>query len=156
MYQLPQTLVKELLLALENDATLFPSTIHVNLYSNNLTPGPGNVVADFTPITNTQVPGYASGTFSWEGTPILSPTGVWEDRSAAPIDFVATSNPSAPQICYGWFAADSSGLILKGSGIFPTPFTFTQAGNGIRLHPIIQVSQVDGENYNVSLDMPPE
>ncbi|SRR5258707_2498590 len=156
MYQLPDVLIKELILAAETDVNIFPAGWLVKLYVNNLTPTKNNVVADFTELTNVEVPGYAAVAGAWNGAPVRKQDGSWEDQGAAPIQFAATGPPPAPQIVYGWFATNAAGTVLIGSGKFAAAFTFTATGDGFDLEQVFNVLQLTGTTYQVLLDMEQE
>lgn len=156
MYQLPDPLMKEIILAIELDAVMFPGGWLVRLYTNDLTPSKTNVVADFTELTNVQVPGYAPVAGAWQGLPVRKPTGEWEDGGVGPLNYAASANPAAPIVVHGWFATNAAGTVLIGSGRFASPFTFALAGDGFDLEQLIRSSQVDGTDYNLLLDMEQE
>jgi hypothetical protein len=156
MYQLPDVLQPELILAPEGDVNLFPAGWVVRLFTNNLTPNKANVVTDFTELTNVQVPGYLPVAGAWKGTPIRKPDGSWEDQGAAPLEFKATGLPPAPQTVYGWFATNAAGTVLLGSGVFAAPFVFTLLGDGFTLEQVINVLQLTGNTYQFLIDMEQE
>ena len=52
MYQLPDLLIKELILAAETDTSMFPAGWVVRLFTNNITPTKANVIGDFTQLTD--------------------------------------------------------------------------------------------------------
>lgn len=152
MYIFPDAMLKELVLAIENDTTLFPASWKLHLYTNNLIPTRNNVVGDFTELTNVEVPGYVVTAPTWNGTPVRNPSGSWEDRGSVSL-FAATGTVPSPQIVYGWYATNSAGSVLIGAGALATPFTYTKNGDGFRLVADLVVNQIDQENTNVFLDM---
>lgn len=156
MYQLPDLLQKEIVLAVEGDTTLFPAGWKVRLYTNNFTPVKGSAVGDFTELTNVEVPGYVAVAGAWQGTPVRKADGSWEDGGTGPLNFAASAPPPSPQIVYGWFATDSTGATLIGGGRFDTPFTFTTTGDGMNLEQVIRVLQSSGTDYTLTLDMEQE
>lgn len=156
MYQLPDVLIKELIVASEADATLFPAGWLVRLYSNNLVPSKSNVIGDFTELTNVQVPGYAPVAGAWAGLPIRKNDGSWEDQGAAPLHFGATGPPPVPQVAFGWFATNAAGTVLIGSGRFTNPFTFTSTGDGFNLEQVMNALQLDGTHYQHTFDLEQE
>lgn len=156
MYQLPDILIEELILACEADVSLFPAGWLVKLYTNNLTPTKSNVVGDFTQLTNVEVPGYAPVAGSWMGAPVRKQDGSWEDQGSAPLPFKATGAPPSPQIVYGWYATDAAGTTLIGSGLFAVPFTFVLNGDGFVLEQVFNALQLTGNTYQLLLDMEQE
>jgi hypothetical protein len=156
MYQLPDTLIREVILACESDANLFPSGWVVRLYVNNLAPTKATPLASFTELTNVEVPGYAPVAGVWQGNPVRSNLGVWEDYGVGPLQFYASSAPPSPQIVYGWFATNAAGSVLLGAGQFSVPFTFTLSGDGFNLDQLAQMTQLAGNAYQLLLDMQQE
>lgn len=157
MYQLPDSLIKEIILAMEADTNLFPAGWKVHLYTNALSPPlKTNVLGDFTEMTNVEVPGYAAVVAAWQGTPIRKPDGSWEDGGTTPLHFGASANPPAPQICYGWYATDGASAVLLGAGSFDIPFTFSKAGDGFNLELLMNVLQQAGNQYLLTMDMEQE
>lgn len=152
MYVLPDLSVREIILALEGDLTIFPAGAVLRLYVNNLTPTKTTVAADLTQLTNVEVPGYAAVPLAWNGTPARKQDGSWEDLGAL-ASFVATGAPPAPQIVYGWYLTNALGTVLYGAGIFDVPFTFTQNGDGFILEPKINAVEATGTTYTLTLDM---
>lgn len=153
MYQLPDPLIEEIILAIEADTTMFPAGWLVKLFTNNFTPNAQNVVGDFTELTNVEVPGYAPVAGAWLGSPVKKADQSWEDQGAAPLPFKATGVPPSPQVVYGWYATNAAGTVVLGSGVFANPFTFSLLGHGFDLEQVINVSQIDDSNYQVHLDM---
>lgn len=156
MYQLPDHLQMEIIVAVEADVLLFPPGWVVRLFTNNLTPTKANVAADFTELTALAVPGYVPVAGVWNGLPIRKQDGSWEDNGAAPLQYAATAPPPAPQITYGWFATNAAGTVLIGSGKFATPFTFTLNGDGFDLEQKMNLLQNADGNYVLTLDMEQE
>lgn len=156
MYVLPDALIKEIILALETDLTMFPAGWVVRLFTNNITPDKNTLLAALTELTNVEVPGYIAVAGAWQGTPIRKPTGEWEDGGVAPLHYAATGAPPAPQVVYGWFATDAAKTVLIGSGLLQNPFTFSLIGDGFNLEQLIQAAVVDGTDYNLKLDMEQE
>ena len=156
MYVLPDLLIKEIILAIETDTTMFPAGWVVRLFVNNITPDKNTLLATLTEVTNVEVPGYAPVAGAWQGTPIRKATGEWEDGGVGPLHFGATGAPPAPQIVYGWFATDAAKTVLLGSGLFLNPFTFSLSGDGFNLEQLIQANVIDGADYNLKLDMEQE
>jgi hypothetical protein len=156
MFQIPDLSIREIILAVEGDTTIFPAGTVVRLYSNDYTPTKADSVSSYTEVTNVEVPGYAPLALAFNGTPVRQPTGTWEDLGSAPLTFQATGTPPAPQIAYGWFATNAGKTIWVGAGRFAAPFTFEATGDGFSLLPQIQASQLDGNNYNLFLEMEPQ
>lgn len=157
MYQLPDLLIEEIILALEADTVMFPAGWVVRLYTAGPTPpNVGNVIGDFTEMTNAQVPGYAAVAGSWKGTPVRKPDGSWEDQGTSPLQFKATSAPAVPVSALGWYATDAAKTTLLGSGSFTNPFAFTLSGDGFLLEQVINASQLTNNTYQLLLDMEQE
>jgi hypothetical protein len=156
MYQLPDLLQKEIIVAIEADTVMFPAGWLVRLYTNNLIPTKANVIGDFTELTNVEVPGYAAVAGAWSGTPLRKQDGSWEDGGAGPLDYIASGAPPSPQIVYGWYATDAAKTTLIGSGAFPAPFTFTATGDGLSLEQLLNVLQLTDSTYQILLDMEEE
>jgi hypothetical protein len=150
MYILPDLLVKQVILALEGDTTIYPAGMLLHLYVNNLTPTKTTPLASFTELTNVEVPGYAAVPITWDGTPSRNQDGSWEDF-ANDAAFIGTTGPPSPQIVYGWFMTNAGGTVLVGAGLLALPFTFTQPGDGLRLENAINANQTDGETITVQL-----
>lgn len=145
--------VQEMILALENDATIFPGGFVVRLYTVNVTPTKASVPGDFTELTNVQVPGYAPVAPAWAGTPVRKPDGSWEDQGAALLHYEATGAPPAPQIVFGWYATDAAGTVLLGAGVFDVPFTFQTLGDGFDLEMVMRSLQTDGTTVTITTEM---
>lgn len=137
MYVLPDTIMGSILTKiLENLGTASTGVVHIHLFTNNITPSKANVLADFTELTTTEVPGYAPASANWyAGVPLRLNSGAWEspDSLADPNFTCSTSAPPSPQIVYGWFATDSTDAILLGSGVFGSPYIFSSIGDGFTL-----------------------
>lgn len=154
MYIVPDAIMSALLTAIELQlGTAITGLVHVHLYTNNLTPTKNNILADYTELTNIEVPGYAAKSANWfAGVPFRRLDGSWEDPSSL-VDpsFVATGPPPAPQVVYGFFITDSTDAILLGSGLFATPFTFVSTGDGFTLPGNPSLIQSDGNTLILSL-----
>ena len=136
MYIIPDANMSGLITAIMAQlGTAATGIIDIHLYTNDLVPTKTNVLADFTELTNVEVPGYSKKTVNWfAGTPYREQNGGWVDpNSLADPAFVATADPPAPQVVYGFFATDTTDAVLLGSGRFTSPFTFTKSGDGFRL-----------------------
>jgi hypothetical protein len=137
MFIVPDVLMSPIMTALQLQlGTAVTGLVHIHLFTNNITPTKNNVLTDFVELTNVEVPGYAPASANWfAGVPHRLNSGAWEcPSSLADPNFVCTTTPPpAPQIVYGWFATDSTDAILKGSGLFAAPYTFTQIGDGFTL-----------------------
>lgn len=101
-------------------------------------------------------PGYLALAGAWAGAPVRKQDGSWEDGGVGPLQFKATAPPPAPQIVYGWYAANAAGTVLIGSGKFATPFTFTLNGDGFDLELKMNLLQNADGNYVLTLDMEQE
>lgn len=155
MYVLPDAEMREVIIALETDVNLFPAGMTLRLYTNNLIPGPTNVLADFTEATAVEIPGYAPATPAWLGLPTRAQDGSWNDNMNL-ATFLANAPPPAPQIVYGWFLTDAAKTKLVGSGAFAQPFTFTRNGDGFNLEGLIHIEVESGTDYKLRLDMEQE
>lgn len=151
MFVLPDANLAEVILALELDVNLFPAGFVMRLYTNDLTPTPANVVGDFTQLTNALVPGYAAVAITWDGTPQRDQLGVWNDYGNDAL-FAASAAPGAPQIVYGWYMTDAANTTLLASGRLAVPFTYTAAGDGLRLEPRLSLSETNGTDYLLQAD----
>jgi len=144
--------LKNQLLDIEGDAVNFPAGALISLYTNNLTPTRTNVLADFTELTNVEVPGYAGVAIAWNGTPVRNQDASWSDEAAQAI-FQATGAPPAPQIVYGWFLQNAGKTVLLASGLFAVPFTFVQTGDGFFLTPRLDNAQTNGDVCALDFEM---
>lgn len=154
MFIVPDPLVGGLLTSIMSAlGTITTGLVHCHLYSNDLSPTKDNVLADFTEMTSTQVPGYAVKSINWfAGVPFRRQDGAWEDPSSlVNPSFVATSAPPAPVVAYGIFLTDSTDAILLGSGRFATLFTFQAIGDGFSLPGNPSLLQSDGNTLTVTL-----
>jgi hypothetical protein len=102
-----------------------------HLYTNNYTPVPGSVLANFTEMTGT---GYAAQTLASWSTPVLGGDGFYTTQ-AAPVNFT-NSGGSSWTAAYGWYYLDAGGTNVISAGLFAAPITNT-AGSSIPLAPII-------------------
>jgi len=153
MWIFPDASVQEAILALETDTTIFPAGMTLRLYTNDLTPTKVTALADLTQLTNVEVPGYAATTPAFNGTPYRKQDGSWEDLGSITSFVAAGGPPPSAQIVYGWYLTNAGNTVLVAAGRFDAPFTFVQDGDGFALEPTIRASQVDGDNYNIFLDM---
>jgi len=144
--------LKQYILDIEGDATVFPAGAIVSLYTNNLTPTRANVLADFTEATSVEVPGYAPVAIAWNGAPVRNQDGSWTDEAAQAV-FAATGLPPSAQIIYGWFLQNAGKTALLGSGLFEAPFTFTQSGDGFFLTPRLNALQSTGDIVTFDFEM---
>jgi len=152
MYTLPDTSVQEIIAALEVDAILFPAGMLLHLDTTDFTPTRATVLGDFTELTNIQVPGYVAAAPAWNGTPLRKADGSWEDLMAL-VSFIAAGGPPPVGITvYNWFLTDVAGTVLVASGRLSNPFTFVADGDGFTLEGVLNVLDVDDENYTVHLD----
>jgi hypothetical protein len=159
MNVVPDSIMSQVLTAiLLRLGTAVTGLVHIHLFKNNFTPTKNSILADFTELTNVDVPGYAASPANWfAGVPHRLPTGAWEaPDSLADPSFVATGPPPAPIVVYGFFATDSTDAILLGSGDFTTPYTFQKTGDGFVLEALPLLIQSDGVTLTVTLpDMQP-
>lgn len=154
MYVIPDTLLPDVLTDIELDTNFFPAGFVIRLYTNNLTPTKTNVIGDFTELTVVEVPGYAAVAPAWNGTPVRKQDGSWEDLASLATFVAAGGPPPGPgTVVYGWYATDAAGTLLLGSGLFDTPFTFVQDGDGFSLEPSMNIVEVNGTDYTLKLDM---
>jgi hypothetical protein len=155
MLTIPDVMMGPILTAIESSlGTVATGLVHVHLYTNNLTPTKSNVLADFTELTNVEVPGYVKKNANWfAGVPFRRQDGAWEDPSSlVDPDFVCSgSAPPSPQIVYGFFLTDSTDAILLGSGAFDVPFTFVQLGDGFTLSGNPALLQDTGNSLQLQL-----
>jgi len=153
MYIIPDLNMAGILTALELQlGTAATGLVHIHLFANAFTPTNANILADFTELTNVEVPGYAAKNANWyAGVPFRQNGGAWEgpDSLADPA-FVATGPPPAPVVVYGFFATDSTDAILLGSGNFTVPFTFTATGDGFDLPGNPVLVQLDGLTLTIT------
>lgn len=156
MWQLTDVNIEEIGLAIEADTTLFPAGWLIRLFTNAAAPSKNSVLADFTQLTNVEVPGYAAQAGGWAGTFVRKQDGSWEDLGAALLTFKASGPPPSPQQVFGWYATDAGNTTLLAAGLFTTPFTFTKTGDGFALEQVLNISQTDQSDYNVKLDMEQE
>jgi hypothetical protein len=151
MFIVPDPLMPGLVLAIEADTTLFPAGGLLHLSTTNIAPTKNNVLADFTELTNVQVPGYLPAAQPWDGTPYRNVNGSWSD-SGADVAFVASGPPPLPIVVYCWFMTDAGGTVLTGSGSLAQPFTFTRAGDGMSLESLLNLVQSAGNQLTLTLD----
>jgi hypothetical protein len=120
-----------LLLALNDLIASELANATAHLFTNNYTPVPGSVLADFTEMTGT---GYAAITLNAWGTPVLGGDGFYTTANSA-ITWSNTGGTSwAP--AYGWYYLDSTGTKVLSAALFTTPITVA-AGGTLPLAPII-------------------
>lgn len=97
---------QELLDILQAKRTMFQSQeMAIYLYTNNITPNPGNVPLDFTPATFN---GAGGKNIVWSADPVLLAGG-----QAVLIADTVIWNPVAPFIpetCYGWYVLGADPL----------------------------------------------
>lgn len=155
MFVLRDAGLRELILALETDLSIFPAGMTMRLFTNNFTPDKNSILADFTELTGAAVPGYLSVAPLWSGTPTRNQDGSWEDLLSVAL-FQATGNPAAPTVVYGWFLTNPGNTIVFGSGAFVVPFTFVKSGDGVNLQGRILTKQDTGTSVDLTLDMEEE
>lgn len=154
MYIVPDPLMGPLLTAIELAiSTAITGLVHIHLFVNNITPTKTTILANFTELTNVEVPGYVAKSSNWfAGVPYRKMDGSWSDpNSLVDPSFVATGPPPAPQIVYGFFITDSTDAILLGSGLFLVPFTFVSTGDGFSLEGEPNLLQSDGNTLTLAL-----
>jgi hypothetical protein len=103
------------------------ATAKLNLYSNNLTPTPLNVLADFTPCVFS---GYAPAVLTW------SPAFYDGDGNAVSSggETLFTQTGATPDFCYGAFLTDNAGAVLLWSArLDVAPFNFVVSGDTLPL-----------------------
>jgi hypothetical protein len=113
----------------------------LNLFSNNITPTPANVLADFTACIFS---GYAPKTVTWSpgffdanGVAVSSSGELLFQQSGATGDF-----------CYGAYLTDSAGAVLLASGVLDVaPFTFVNNGDTL---PLLVKLDVDAGLLSIS------
>lgn len=112
-------------------------TILVHLYTNNLTPSPANVLADYIELTSGAFPGYVAKMTTPNGTPFINAAGNAEQQMSDVL-FQPASNPAAPVTIYGAFltlhptvGADT----LLGGLRFDTPFIITTSTQAVPVDP---------------------
>lgn len=153
MYVVPDSNMAGVLTAiLAQLGTTGTGLLHIHLFSNNFTPTKNSVLADFTEVTNVEVPGYVPAHANFfAGVPFRTPAGSWEGPdSLADPTFLATGAPPAPQVAYGFFVTDTTDAILLGSGVFANPFTFFHAGDGFTLEGNPQLNQGDANTLTLT------
>lgn len=154
MNVIPDVMLPDILTAiLLTEGTAVTGDVNVHLYTNNLVPTKASILADFTELTNVQVPGYATQLANWfAGTPFRRNDGAWESPNSEPDpSFIGTTVPPAPQVVYGYFLTDSTNAILLGAGLFSAPFTYVEAGDGFTLHGNPSLAQEDDLTLTLTL-----
>lgn len=96
-----------------------PVSVHLHLFQNNLTPSPGNVLADFIEATFT---GYALKNILVANYPVdqVMPDGSIVGIFPANQTFLDT-NVTVANTVYGAYLTDSADSVLIGSVRFDTP-----------------------------------
>jgi len=153
MYIWPDLSLQEIILALEADVTLYPAGMTLHLFTNDFTPTRASVMADFTELTNVEVPGYAATTPTWAGSPIRKNDGSWEDWTDQNQFLAAGGPPPTPVTVFGWYLANAGNTVVASSGRFDTPFTFTDDGDGFSLKARLNVNQTAGALTELIADM---
>ena len=107
--------------AIETEINSVGWTVH--LYTNAHTPATTDVLGDYTEAT---FGGYASQPFypPVDGGVVANHV----DITSNPLSFAATG-AGLPQTVIGYYITDSGGTILKAAEEFPSPITFTNAGD---------------------------
>lgn len=119
-------------------ATKYLDGVSIRLFSNNLTPTPENVLADFTESAWT---GYAeAGPLVW-GVPFLAPDAVIK-VAAASVQFTQTGVISTGT-SYGWYMVGDPGgaEYLVASQRFDTPVNFVATGIGVVVDPTFALAE---------------
>jgi hypothetical protein len=98
-------------------STAYP---YLHLFTNNVTPSPTSVIADFTEADYT---GYAS-----QPIPGVGAVG-WASQGAAvaysgPVIFAPTGT-AVTNIIYGYYITDSGSTHLWGAALLPSPYSMT-------------------------------
>jgi len=104
----------------------------IQLYVNDVTPGPSSVLADFTEATFT---GYAPVTVTPPGDPDIVGTKI-----QIPLNqgfFQATADMTPIQTAYGYLVVDGSDLLAAGR--FDEAVDFATAGDYASFAPMIEV-----------------
>lgn len=125
----------------------------VCLFTNNFTPDKNSILANFTELTNVQVPGYARGLQLLPASPSgnRGPSGNWRTFESGNL-FQATGVVPAPITVYGWFFIGLVGGALLGSGLFDVPFVFNSQWDGFFLAPVLwEVGDQDGQSLLFTL-----
>lgn len=117
-------------------------TILVHLYTNNLTPSPQNVLADYIELTVGAFPGYVAKQSTPNGTPFINSAGQAEQQMSDVL-FQPASNPASPVTIYGAFftlhpAAGPDTLL--GGVRFDNPFVINSSTQAVPVDP--DLSQV--------------
>ena len=152
MFVLPDAALSEILIAIEGDTNIFPAGFVMRLFTNDFTPDNQSVIGDFTELTNVEVPGYAAVAIVWDGTPIRSQLGQWDDF-ATDAPFAMTGAPPGDQAVYGWYMTDAANTALVASGRLAAPFTFHAVGDGLRLEPRLSIIEQTGTDYLLQADV---
>ena len=108
----------------------------VELFTNNVTPGPGMVIGDFTLADNTVFPGYAASSavtwsadaYSFDGKNIL----IGSQKT-----FIASSDPPAPISVYGFILRKAAAGALVQAVLFPEPILIEEAGDYVTANPFL-------------------
>jgi len=130
------TILDRLATLLATDATTLAHAtlaVHVHLFVNTATPGPGSVVGDFTEAT---FDGYAPldadvGPQQEFVDPItgnrvvqlIEPLGGWHWETTGVTDL--------PQTVYGFFVTDNADTVLYGAARLDDPFPLTASGQAV-------------------------
>lgn len=108
------------------------ANLTLHLYSNNVTPGDTNVLADFTECTGG---GYASVTLTGASWTVTAGTGTPASASYAEQTFTWTSVPGVTTV-YGYFVKNGT-KVLWAERLPAAPFTIAAAGDNVKITPVI-------------------
>lgn len=87
----------------------FLNSLKIRLFKNNLTPGTGTVIGDFTEADFT---GYAA--ISLSGFPASSIVSHAASSTGSQVTFTVGSSPTTTNNIYGWYVTNSAGTKLYG------------------------------------------
>jgi len=108
----------------------------MQLYTNNLVPGPNSQLSDFIPATFV---GYApSAALVW-GTPYNDVSGAAAVQGGA-VQFTCTAS-TTQELIYWYYVTDSAGTKLLFAESFTRPATITQPGDAVVVVPIYAQGQ---------------
>jgi hypothetical protein len=106
--------------------TLMSSSDILGLFQNNVTPTPATTFAE---LVECNFPGYSAkvATISWSRD---AGTGNYAGQAAVATPFNANASTTPAQTAYGWFLTDSNRNNFLGAGVFMSPTTFANSGDG--------------------------
>jgi len=113
-----------------------PNQWKVKLFTNNLTPTPDNVIADFTVPTYTGYSPLNLGDDTPATTyvdPVTGKINIVLPADVMMLTFPCNAAPAEPQTIYGYFVTDAAGTVLKGAERFETPIVISDVGQAVSI-----------------------